>query len=33
MRRAVAFAGWKVGDASGSGGFLTEEQVEALCTG
>jgi len=33
MRRAVAFAGWKVGNASGSGGFLTEEEVEALCTG
>lgn len=31
MRRAVAFAGWKVGDVSGSGGFLTEERVEALC--
>jgi sugar/nucleoside kinase (ribokinase family) len=33
MRRAVAFAGWKVGAVSGSGGFLTEEQVEALCAG
>lgn len=31
LRRAVLFAGWKVGDASGSGGFLTEEQIEALC--
>lgn len=33
MRRAVAFAGWKVGAVSGSGGFLTEQQVEALCAG
>jgi len=33
MRRAVVFAGWKVGTASGSGGFLTEGEVEALCVG
>lgn len=30
MRRAVAFAGWKVGEASAAAGFPTEEQVEAL---
>lgn len=30
MRRAVAFAAWKVGEAAGSAGFLTEDQVEAL---
>lgn len=31
MQRAVAFASWKVGEASGSAGFLTESEVEALC--
>ncbi|MBN2113885.1 MAG: carbohydrate kinase family protein [Acidimicrobiia bacterium] len=30
MRRAVAFAAWKVGEAAGSAGFLSEDQVEAL---
>jgi len=33
MRRAVGFPAWKVGAASGSGGFPTEEQVEDLCVG
>jgi len=31
MHRAVAFAAWKVGEASGSAGFLSEAEVEALC--
>lgn len=31
MERAVAFAGWKVGEASASAGFLSEARVEALC--
>jgi ribokinase len=31
MRRAVAFAAWKVGEASGSAGFLSEAAMEALC--
>jgi sugar/nucleoside kinase (ribokinase family) len=31
MSRAVAFAAWKVGEASASAGFLTEAAVEALC--
>ncbi len=33
MRRAVAFAGSKAGAVSDSGGFPTEEQIEALCAG
>jgi ribokinase len=31
MERAVAFAAWKVGEASASTGFLSEAAVEALC--
>jgi sugar/nucleoside kinase (ribokinase family) len=30
MRRAVVFAGWKVGEAGGAAGFLTADAVEAL---
>ena len=31
MERAVAFAAWKVGEASASAGFLSEAAVEDLC--
>ena len=31
MKRAVAFAAWKVGEPSASAGFLSEAEVEALC--
>jgi ribokinase len=33
MRRAVAFAAWKVGEASASAGFLGEDAVAALVAG
>jgi len=31
MKRAVAFAAWKVGEPSAAAGFLREDEVEALC--
>lgn len=31
LQRAVAFAAWKVGEASASAGFLSEAAVDALC--